>query len=57
MVPQNLTSELPKIAAAVRAEFLHRMRAKHSVALELPLEETAQRCSRAGMFRFSLKYS
>ena len=53
MGPQDLTSELPKIAAAARAEFLHRMRAKHSVALELPLEETGQRCSRAGMFRSS----
>ena len=36
---QDVTSEAPKIAAALRAEFLHRVRAEHSVAFELRLGE------------------
>ena len=39
MRPQDLTSEAPKIVVAVRAEFLHRVRAKHSIAFELRLGE------------------
>jgi hypothetical protein len=37
--PKDLTSETPKIDVAVRAELLHRVRAKHSVAFELRLGE------------------
>jgi hypothetical protein len=37
--PKDVTSETPKIAGAVRAEFLHRVCAKHSVAFELRLGE------------------
>ncbi len=36
---QDVSSEAPKIAAAVRAEFLHRVCAEHSVAFELRLGE------------------
>ena len=39
MRPKDLTSETPKIDVAVRAELLHRVRAKHSVAFELRLAE------------------
>ena len=39
MHAQDVTSEAPKIAAAVRAEFLHRIRAKHPVAFELRFRE------------------
>ena len=34
MRPQDLISETPKIDVAVRAQFLHRVRPKHSVAFE-----------------------
>ena len=34
MRPQDVTSETPKIAAAVSAEFLHRVRPKHSVTFK-----------------------
>jgi hypothetical protein len=37
--PQDLSREAPKIATAVRAESPHRVRAKHSVALELRFRE------------------
>src|SRR5262249_60367212 len=39
MRPQDITREAPKIATAVRAEFLHRVCPEHSVALELRLRE------------------
>src|SRR4029077_5581364 len=39
MRPKDLTSETPKIVAAIRAEFLHRVRPKHSIAFELRLGE------------------
>ena len=39
MRPKDLTSELSKIAGAVRAEFLHRVRAEHPIAFELRLGE------------------
>ena len=39
MRPEELTSETPKIAGAVRAKFLHRVRAKHSIAFELRFGE------------------
>ena len=39
MRPEDLTSELSKITGAVRAEFLHRVRAEHPITFELRFRE------------------
>ena len=39
MCPKDLTNKTLKIPTALRAESLHRIRPKHSVALELRLGE------------------